>query len=478
MSPPRVRFAPSPTGYLHIGGVRAALYAWLWARQHGGEFVLRVEDTDVERNTEESVEAIFTSLRWLGIDWDEGPEVGGEHGPYFQTERLGIYREHADRLVASGHAYRCFATKEEIQAQREAYEKEHGKKGFKFRSPWRDRTDGDASQPHTVRFKAPSTGTTGWDDLVKGRIDWPNAEQQDFVLLRPNGLPVYNFGCVVDDHTMGITLVTRGEDHTVNTPIQLLIYEALGATPPQFAHMPMVLGHDGKKLSKRHASVSVLDYRDKGYLPDAMLNYLVRLGWSHGDQEIFTRQELIEKFDWDHVGATGSKFDEKKLGFVQAEHLRAQDDDLLVQGVLPFLALRGLETVDERVLRAALPYLKPRAVTFVDLADAADYFLRDVPVFDEKAKKKFLVPANAEYLRALTAFVTDAEPFDATSLADATASWLESKELKMKHVAQPARVALTGRTQSPGLFEVMEVLGKERTLTRLRAGISIAEASA
>jgi glutamyl-tRNA synthetase len=378
-------------------------------------------------------------------------------------------------LVASGHAYRCFATKEETDQQREAYEKEHGKKGFKFQSPWRDRTSGNPTQPHVVRFKTPREGVTAWNDLVKGRIEWPNAEQQDFVLLRSNGLPIYNFGCVVDDHTMGITLVTRGDDHVVNTPIQLLIYGALGVKPPQFAHMPMVLGPDGKKLSKRHAAVSVLDYRDMGYVPDAVLNYLVRLGWSHGDQEIFTRQELIEKFDWEHVGATPAKYDIKKFEYVQAEHLRALPDEALVAQVTPFLKARGIEAVDVPTLQSALPYLRPRAVTLVDLAEAADYFLRDVPIFDEKAKAKFLTPDSATYLRNLARFVAGVETFAATSLHDHASAWIAAQGFTMKHVAQPARVALTGRAQSPGLFEVMEVLGKNRTIERLERGISIAE---
>ncbi|NOY92281.1 MAG: glutamate--tRNA ligase [Deltaproteobacteria bacterium] len=477
MSAPRVRFAPSPTGYLHIGGVRAALYGWLWAKQKGGEFILRIEDTDQARNTEESVGIIFESLRWLGMDWDEGPEVGGPNAPYFQSQRLELYREYADKLIASGHAYRCYAGKEELAAARAEHKLRTGQDhGFRFQSPWRERTDGDATQKHVVRFKAPSKGVIAWDDLVKGRIEVDNATQQDFVLMRPNGLPLYSFGCVVDDLTMGVTLVTRGDDHMINTAPQILMYRALGAEPPQFAHMPMVLGPDGKKLSKRHAAVSVLEYRDMGYLPDAVLNYLVRLGWSHGDQEIFTRAELVELFNWEHVGSGSGRYDQKKFLHVSAEHLRALPHDELAKWVVPFLAERGIEvTPDDATLLAALPYLTPRASTLIELADAADYFLRDAPVFEDKARRKFLIPENAETLRELTRRIEGASEFTLEALEASVKAWLEEADLKMKQIAQPARVAMSGRTRSPGLYEVMVVLGRERTLERLKAGAALAE---
>ncbi len=480
MSTPRVRFAPSPTGYLHIGGVRAALYGWLWAKQKGGEFILRIEDTDQARNTEESVAIIFESLRWLGMDWDEGPEVGGPNAPYYQSKRLELYREYADKLIASGHAYRCYAGKDELAAARAEHKLRTGHEhGFRFQSPWRDRTDGDPTEKHVVRFKAPSEGVIAWDDLVKGRIEVDNATQQDFVLMRPNGLPLYSFGCVVDDLTMGVTLVTRGDDHMINTAPQILMYQALDAAPPEFAHMPMVLGPDGKKLSKRHAAVSVLEYRDMGYLPDAVLNYLVRLGWSHGDQEIFTRAELIELFNWEHVGSGSGRYDQNKFLHVSAEQLRALPHDELAKWVLPFLAKRGIEVGDDDpTLRAALPYLTPRASTLIELADAADYFLRDQPVFEDKARRKFLIPENAETLRELGRRIEGASEFSLEALEAVVGAWLEEADLKMKHIAQPARVALSGRTRSPGLYEVMVVLGRERTLERLKAGAALAESGA
>jgi glutamyl-tRNA synthetase len=476
MSEVRVRFAPSPTGYLHIGGVRTALYSWLWARQNGGEFILRIEDTDRERSTDESIQIVLDSMRWLGLDWDEGPEVGGDHGPYVQSERLHIYAQLAERLIESGHAYRCYATKEEIAEAREAHRKSGTKDGFRFESPWRDRTDPpeDPNARHVIRFRAPHEGSTSWNDAVKGKIEILHSTLQDFILLRPDGMPLYNFGCVVDDLTMGVTLVARGDDHMINTAPQILLYQALGAPVPEFAHMPMVLAPNGEKLSKRHAAVGVLEYRDMGYLPDGVINYLARLGWSHGDQEIFTRQELIEKFSWERVGSTAGRYDAKKFLHVQAEHLRMLPDEELARSAVPFLAEVGIEvTPDDPTLLAALPYVKPRASTLVELAEAVDYFFRDV-VFEEKGKRKFLVPENAENLRRLADIVDLVEPFSAEPLETRVKGWMEENALPMKKVAQPARVAMTGRTRSPGLFEVMEVLGKEATVARLRAAAEIA----
>jgi glutamyl-tRNA synthetase len=481
MADVRVRFAPSPTGYLHIGGVRTALYGWLWARRNAGRFVLRIEDTDAERSTAESVEVVLESMRWLGLDWDEGPGVSGPNEPYFQSERLPIYAEYAERLIASGHAYRCYATKEEIQAARDAFTAAGGKAGFVFKSPWRDREapPPDESAPHVVRFKSPETGSTAWDDLVKGRIEVPNATLQDFVLVRTDKMPLYNFSCVVDDIEMGMTLVARGDDHVINTPPQILLYRALGKDVPTFAHVPMVLAPNGQKLSKRFAAVAVLEYRDMGYLPDAVLNYLVRLGWSHGDQEIFTREELVEKFDWDHVGAQAGRYDAKKFAHVQAEHLRMAPDDVLCEGVVSFLEKLGLDVdADDPRLRAALPYAKPRAVTFVDLADAVSYFVRDGVVFEAGVREKVLTPSSAADLRALAETVREVTPFDDAALSTAVSAWLEATGRTMKQVAQPARVALTGRTRSAGLFEVMQVLGRETTLARLEAGAQLAEGSA
>jgi glutamyl-tRNA synthetase len=472
MTEVRTRFAPSPTGYLHIGGVRTALYSWLFARRHGGKFVLRIEDTDKERNTPEAVQAIFDGMRWAGLDWDEGPDVGGPFGPYRQTERLDLYRSYAERLLASGHAYRCFATQEEKEAARAAFVAKGGKaEGFVFESPWRDRTDGDPSKPHVIRFKTSKDGATGWPDLVRGHLEIPNRELQDFVLVRGDGIPLYNFACVVDDLTMKISHVVRGEEHILNTAPQILMYRAFGAEPPLFAHCPVILAQNGQKLSKRHASVSVSEYREQGYLPDAMLNYLVRLGWSHGDQEIFTKAELIEKFDFEHVGAGGAKYDLKKLAAVQGEHIRLLDGARIAELALPFVKARGLDVAasDPRLV-PAFESVRLRASTLADAAERVDFYFRAEPALDEAAAKKFLVPAVAPLLFGLAELVQTAPEFAAEPLEAAVNAWLAERGIAMKDVAQAARVALTGRGAAPGLFEIMLVLGKAESVRRLAEG--------
>jgi glutamyl-tRNA synthetase len=479
MTAERVRFAPSPTGYLHIGGVRTALYNWLWARQTKGTFILRIEDTDTERSTAESTQVILDAMKWLDLDWDEGPGVGGPNGPYFQTERVEIYKEFADRMIERGTAYRCYASKEELDVERERQTK-GGNPYFKYPGWWRDKgpkdwpTDG---RPYVVRLKSPKSGSTGWVDLVKGRIDVPNDQQQDVVLIRGNGIPLYNFGAAIDDITMGVTLVARGDDHVVNTPVQILVYEALGRTPPKFAHLPMINGPDGKKLSKRNAAVSAAEYRDMGFLPDAVLNYLARLGWSHGDQEIFTRAEMIEKFDWGHVGRTAAQYDLKKFQFVQSSHLRALGDAKLGELARPFLK-PGVSIDSDARYEAAIGTVKTRATSLVDVGEMVDFYFRDTLSFDEKAVAKFLVPAAAPVLAELRAHLAAQASFDRASLEAATTAWLADKGLQIKDVAQAARVSLSGKSQSPGLYEVLEVLGKDRVLARLDAGVQMASRAA
>jgi glutamyl-tRNA synthetase len=475
MSTPRLRFAPSPTGYLHIGGVRTALFNWLWARKTGGKFILRIEDTDQERSTDESRRIILDSLGWLGIDWDEGPGVGGAHGPYTQMERLAIYKEHAERLVAQKRAFRCFCTKEELAEQREALKKRDPKAQFKYPGTCRDRAD-QPDRPFVVRFKAPKDGEVTYVDKVFGEVTTPNVENQDFVLLRSDGVPLYNFGAVVDDVTMGITLVARGRDHMVNTPPQILIYEALGAKPPEFAHLPMMLAPNGEKLSKRHGAVSVTEYRDKGYAPNAVLNYLARFGWSHGDQEVFSKEELVQAFSWDACGRGDGKFDEKKFLAIGHEHLkteRLQSADEYTDRVMPFLAQRGLTPSRDRV-KGAIYTVRERARTFVETADMLDFFFREPPQVDEKAAQKFLTKDNAPRLAALRDAVAKAAEWTEAELEAKTNAYLTEAGLQIKDVAQPARVALTGRTASPGLYQVLAVLGRDTSLARLGRGAEIA----
>ncbi|MCC6213496.1 MAG: glutamate--tRNA ligase [Polyangiaceae bacterium] len=476
---PRVRFAPSPSGYLHIGGARTALFNWLWARRQGGTFVLRIEDTDQERSSVESVRAILDALRWLGLDWDEGPEAGGSHGPYFQSERRARYREVADAMVEAGTAYRCYATKEELEQARAELKARDPKAQFVYPGWWRDRRDWPDGKPWVYRFKTPRTGATDFDDLVFGRVSTPNDAQQDFVLMRSDGFPLYNFSCVIDDHDMGITLVARGRDHIGNTPQQVLLYEALGWPAPQLAHLPMMLSAKGEKLSKRHAAVSVSEYRDRGYTAMGVLNYLARFGWSHGDQEIFARDELVAAFDWASVNRADGKFDEKKFADVAFEHLkqpRLTSDAEYVERVRPFLAARGLDA-DEPTLCAALPLIRERARTLADAAHHLDFYFREPPELDPAAAK-VLTPQSAELLEGLAAALTAVEPWEGAAIDEAIRAWVEARGVSLKDVAQPARVSLSGRTASPALHDVMAVLGRARALARLRHGATLAREAA
>jgi glutamyl-tRNA synthetase len=471
---PRLRFAPSPSGYLHIGGVRTALFNWLWARKTGGKFVLRVEDTDQERSSIDSVRAILDSLTWLGIDWDEGPVVGGDFGPYFQSERKALYRSITDRLIAGGKAYRCYCTKEELDAQREALKAKNPKAAFVYPGTCRHRTD-QPDLPYVIRFMSPTEGVTEFNDRVFGNISTPNKSQQDFVLVRTDGYPLYNLAATVDDHEMEMTFVARGRDHIGNTPQQILLYRALGWEPPEFAHLPMMLNSKGEKLSKRHAAVSTQDYKDRGYTPTAVLNYLVRFGWSFGDKEIFSRQELIDSFDWDRVNKSDGKFDEKKFADVAFEHLKQPALTSLeeyAEWTRPFLAARGLEQVDDALLREAIPGVRERARTLADAAHDLDFYFREPPTPDEKAVSKYLTPESKPRLSAL-ASVFEAQPtWTPEPLEAAFRAWVEGQGLQLKDVAQPLRVAVTGRSASPPIFDVLHVLGRERSLARLRLAAS------
>jgi glutamyl-tRNA synthetase len=479
MSAPRLRFAPSPTGYLHIGGVRTALFNWLWARRTGGTFVLRIEDTDQERSTPESKQVILDSLRWLGIDWDEGPEVGGAYGPYEQMQRLAIYEEWGERLVSAKKAFRCYCTKEELDAQRKALKEKDPKAEFRYPGTCRDRTD-QPDKPFVLRFRTPSEGAVTYVDKVFGEVKTPNSAQQDFVLLRSDGIPLYNFGCVVDDITMGITMVARGRDHMVNTPPQLMLYEAFGAKPPEFAHLPMMLNKSGAKLSKRDGAVGVFEYRDIGYHPQAVLDYLVRFGWSHGDKEIFSRDELIQAFNWEACGRGDGKFDPKKFEAIQYEFIKRQDlvgDDEYAERTVPFLHQRGLSKVSAADVKPAVYTVRERSKTFVEAAERLDFFFRDPPEIDAKAASEHLTPAAAERLEGWRGALAEGE-WSEKALEERTNAFLQQRGLQMKDVAQAARVALTGKTASPGMFQVLFVLGRERTLARLDAGIARARQGA
>jgi glutamyl-tRNA synthetase len=465
MSQVRVRFAPSPTGFLHIGGVRTALFNWLFARQQQGVFVLRIEDTDQDRSTDESIQAILEGLKWVGLDWDEGP--------FRQTERIDLYRSYAMQLLEKGQAYWCGCKAEELEARR----KEAEAKGLspKYDSRCRDRGLSNQAGDAALRFKAPLVGETVVDDLIKGKIVFDNNVQDDLIILRSTGYPTYNFSVVVDDALMNITHVIRGDDHLTNTPRQVPIFQALGFPVPQFGHLPMILGSDKARLSKRHGATSIMAYKDMGYLPDAMVNYLVRLGWSHGDQELFTRQELIEKFAWKNVQTSPAVFNPEKLIWVNAEYIKISPPDQVAQALMPLLESAGLAAEAKAVPTGWLAQLvilvKERAKTLVEMVEWVRPYFGQAVTFDEEAAKKFLTPAIAPVLSKLMACFEAFPAFSKQQWEEAFKLLVEAEGMKMGQLAQPVRVALTGRTSSPGLFEVMEVLGRDRTLFRLRQGI-------
>lgn len=465
MSQVRVRFAPSPTGFLHIGGVRTALFNWLYARQQKGIFVLRIEDTDQGRSTDESIQAIIEGMKWVGLDWDEGP--------FRQTERMDLYRSHAMELLEEGHAYWCVCKAEELEARR----KEAEAKGLSPRYDGRCRGLGVTSPTGeaALRFKAPREGQTVVDDLIKGKIVFDNAVLDDLIILRSNGYPTYNFSVVVDDALMNITHVVRGDDHLTNTPRQVPIFEALGFPVPRFGHLPMILGSDKARLSKRHGATSIMAYKEMGYLPDAMVNYLVRLGWSHGDQEIFTRQELIEKFTWDHVQKSAAVFNPEKLLWMNAEYLKTSPPSRIAQELVPLLEGAGLK---DEVRAASADWLtqlvvlvRERAKTLTDMVMWVTPYFGQTVSYDEESIKKYLTPAMAPILSKLLARFEAFPVFSKQEWEDSFKKLVEEEGMKMGQLAQPVRVALTGRAASPGLFEVMDVLGRERTLLRLRKGI-------
>ena len=468
--PPRVRFAPSPTGYLHIGGARTALFNWLHARRHGGTFVLRIEDTDRERSTQAATDAIFDAMKWLGLDWDEGPMVGGPDAPYFQTQRLEIYREHAMRLVRERKAYACTCTREELDVLRKQAEAE--KRQFRYPGTCRDRPY-DPARPHVIRFRVPDhRSATTFDDLVKGPITTSHEVLQDEVILRFDGMPLYNFGAVVDDVTMRIDLVARGDDHVNNTARQILMYEALGYPVPRFAHLPMILGADKARLSKRHGATSVTQYRDMGYLPEAVMNYLVRLGWSHGDQEIFTRDELTKVFDFEDVGDTAGVFNPEKMAWVNHEWLKKLEPEELARKALPYFLAAGLPAADDAKLRQVCAVARERAPTFGDYVAQFRYFYAPIQL-DPKAREKFLVAEAKPVLEAVRAGIAALPSLDTALLEKLFHDTAEARGQKLGKVAQPVRVALTGGTASPGMYDVVQILGKAETLKRLDDALAL-----
>ncbi|MFO0599403.1 MAG: glutamate--tRNA ligase [Myxococcaceae bacterium] len=476
---PRLRFAPSPTGYLHIGGARTALWNWLYARRMGGTFVLRIEDTDQERSTPESVKAILDGLTWLGIDWDEGPNKGGPFPPYFQMEKIKRYHEIADLLISQGKAYRDYTTEEETAAMRKAFAASKGlgekddlrKAGFKYSSPWRDKSE-KLEKPHVVRFKMQPTGRKiGFDDLVLGRLEKPDDDLDDFVLLRTDGIPLYNFGCVVDDHDMQITHVGRGQEHINSTYSQIALYEALGWATPVFAHFPLIMGGNGEKLSKRkHPEADVMAHKKNGILPHALINFIVRLGWSHGDDELFTREKLVELFDLKDVGKTNGVWNPEKLLATNAHWIKTFPPSFVAEALVPYLVDLGVAGVKaDAKLETAVKAFAPRAKTLVDMAASIKpYYLPGVTV-DPAAAAKHLDDAGKKMLALAKAKLIALPEWTAPIIDPIVDVLAQETGAKKGAIAQPIRVAATGGTTSPGIGDTLAMLGREETLRRLDA---------
>ena len=465
----RTRFAPSPTGYLHIGGARTALFCYLFARKYGGEFVLRIEDTDRERSTEESVQAILQSMDWLGLDYDEGP--------FYQTQRFDRYREVVQQLLDAGHAYHCYCTPEELTQMRE--EATARKEKPRYNGYWRDRTDTPpAGIEPVVRFKNPLTGKVTIDDAVKGPIVIDNAELDDLIIMRSDGNPTYNLSVVVDDVDMQITHVIRGDDHINNTPRQINILEAMGAERPVYAHLPMILGEDGKRMSKRHGAVSVMQYHEDGYLPSAFLNYLVRLGWSHQDQELFSADEMRELFSLESVNRSGAVFDIKKLDWVNQQYMQTLPAADIAGALQPYMTAAGIDTTAGASLADVAHVLRDRAKTLVDMAESAKYFYQTPASYDEKAKAKQFKQGTASVLQEAATRLDALDDWTAEVIQAALESSVEALGIGFGKLGQPLRLAITGGTQSPSLNDTLALIEPAEVQSRLAKAIEVCQSAA
>ena len=467
MTKVRTRFAPSPTGDLHIGGARTALFNWLLARHQKGVFVLRIEDTDAARSTQESIQVILDAMTWLGMDWDEGP--------FYQTQRIHLYREAAEELLEKGKAYRCYCTPEELDAKREAALKAGLKP--KYDRTCLHRKVARPDTPFAIRFLSPDEGKTVVEDLIQGRVEFDNTELDDLIILRSDGLPTYNFSVVVDDATMAITHVIRGNDHLNNTPRQIQIYQALDYPLPAFGHVSMILGPDKKKLSKRHGAQSVMEYKKMGYLPQAVVNYLVRLGWSYGDQEEFTRQELIEKFSLEAVGKSAAAINPGKLDWLNSQYIKRTDLDELVKMFRPFVEAKGYSIPDPNLLRKVALSLRERVKTLVEMADLAEFYFCEGITYDQKAAEKLLNKDSVSFLEQIVDALSKETALEKEGCHRLIQQLAETRGVPLVKIAQPLRVALTGKTVSPPIDEVMGTLGREVVIQRLQRAIEYIEKS-
>ena len=455
----RTRFAPSPTGFLHIGGLRTALFCWLYARRHTGQFVLRIEDTDLERSTDEAIQQILDGLEWAGLNHDAGP--------FYQTKRFGRYKEVIEELLAAGKAYRCYCTKEELEAMRAA--QIAGGLKPRYDGRWRDRSDARPGVAPVVRFKNPLGGEVTVDDVVHGRVVFQNSELDDLIIARSDGSPTYNFCVVVDDMDMEITHVIRGDDHLNNTPRQQNMLLALGQKPPIYAHLPMILGSDGSKLSKRHGAVSVLQYRDDGYLPEAVLNYLARLGWSHGDQEIFTIEEMIRLFDIADVNKSASAFNAEKLSWLNQQHMMRVPAARIAPLLRWHLEREGVQANDEAQLEQIVLAQRERAKTVKEMAANSVFFFRAPAAYDDKAVRKHVTAEGLALLREASAQLARIEAWSAPAVHAIISGLANAKGVPLGKLAQPMRLALCGGTVSPPIDATLAVLGKAESLARLAA---------
>ena len=466
----RVRFAPSPTGFLHIGGARTALFNWLFARNIKGRFILRIEDTDRTRSTDEYIDAILEGMKWLGLDWDEGP--------FRQTDRFEVYRGYVDRLLKEDKAYYCYCSSEELETRRK--KAMAAGKAVKYDGRCRDLKAPVPGVAPVVRFRMPQKGQTVVDDLIRGKVVFENEQLDDLIILRSDGTPTYNFTVVVDDIDMRITHVIRGDDHLNNTPKQIQFYQAFGYAVPKFAHLPMILGADKTRLSKRHGATSVMAYYEMGYLPEALVNYLVRLGWSYGDKEVFSREELIKHFSFEHVGKAAAVFNPEKLLWLNSQYIMSSSPEKLAELVRPFLVKEQVISEDQSLdtvwLAKAVHTLQERARTLVELAGSLRYYIAEEVVFSDKAKEKFLNEKSGGLLRELKEDMLSLAAFSKTEIENLFNAIIERHGVKLGALAQPVRVAMTGGTESPGIYEVLEVLGQAKVLSRLERAIKMIEA--
>ncbi|MBE0472506.1 MAG: glutamate--tRNA ligase [Methyloprofundus sp.] len=459
----KTRFAPSPTGYLHVGGARTALFSWLYAKKNNGTFVLRIEDTDLERSTQASVDAILEGMAWLDLDYDEGP--------FYQTHRFDRYKEVIQQLLDQGDAYYCYCSKEELEALRE--QQMADKQKPRYNGKCRENSEDKTELNRVIRFRNPEEGEVVIEDLVKGKIVVANKELDDLIIARTDGTPTYNLTVVVDDMDMGITHVVRGDDHVNNTPRQINILKALGAELPHYAHLPMILGDDGARLSKRHGAVSVMQYRDAGYLPEALLNYLVRLGWSHGDQEIFSRAEMIELFDLSEVNVSASAFNTEKLLWLNHQYIMNSEPELVAKHLEWHMQQRGIDAASQGpALVDLVKAQRERCKTLVEMADASLYFYQDFSEYDEKAAKKNFKLDAVEALQALLDAFNGITVWQGEVLHETVLKTAEALELKLGKVAQPLRVAVCGTGMSPSIDITLSLLGREKTLNRLEHAIN------